>query len=64
MASIQVENVLDEWQTGEHTDVHFSANLYRGKFEKQLANLEEFATHTKRAGIVPSMQKQLAQLAR
>jgi hypothetical protein len=40
--------------------VHFSASLYCAKFKKQLANLKKFATLIKWAGIVPSMQKELA----
>jgi hypothetical protein len=60
----KAQNVLDEWTTGERSEAHFSASLYRGKFEKQLSNLEKFAASTKEAGIVPSLQQELARNAR
>ena len=39
---LQVENVLDEWQTGERSDLLFSEVAYRQKFEEHLATLQEF----------------------
>ncbi|KIK04876.1 hypothetical protein K443DRAFT_4235 [Laccaria amethystina LaAM-08-1] len=46
-----IDNCLDEWQTGEHVDVQFSAAAYKNKFIAHLKRLEDFAEKTKDANI-------------
>ncbi|KAI0696363.1 hypothetical protein BC835DRAFT_1230411, partial [Cytidiella melzeri] len=59
-----VENVLDEWLTGEHVDIPFSAHGYREKFNVNLKTLKDFAEHTQALGIVTQLRKRLLNTAR
>ncbi|KAL0960756.1 hypothetical protein HGRIS_005778 [Hohenbuehelia grisea] len=59
-----IENVLDEWITGKHIHIAFSSTSYKSKYEAHLNYLNEFAIHTKDAGIVPTIRKRLLKLAR
>jgi Domain of unknown function (DUF6532) len=37
-----VENILDEWTTGEHMRINFSGSSYSEKFVAHLAALEDY----------------------
>ncbi|EDR00267.1 uncharacterized protein LACBIDRAFT_334248 [Laccaria bicolor S238N-H82] len=58
-----IDNCLDEWQTGEHVDVQFSAATYKNKFIAHLKRLEDFAEKTKDANIVSRLRKHLLKMA-
>ncbi|EDR03011.1 uncharacterized protein LACBIDRAFT_307860 [Laccaria bicolor S238N-H82] len=59
-----IDNCLDEWQTGEHVDVQFSAATYKNKFIAHLKRLEDFAEKTKDANIVSRLRKHLLKMAK
>ncbi|KIJ90071.1 hypothetical protein K443DRAFT_117147 [Laccaria amethystina LaAM-08-1] len=59
-----IDNCLDEWQTGEHVDVQFSAAAYKNKFIAHLKRLEDFAEKTKDANIVSRLRKHLLKMAK
>lgn len=60
----QVENCLDEWQTGEHVDVPFTAAAYKPKFTAHLKQLIAFDDKTKESDIVPRLLKHMLKMAR
>ena len=63
--SNQIDNCLDEWQTGEHVDVQFSAAAYKNKFIAHLKRLEDkFAEKTKDVNIVSRLRKHLLKMAK
>jgi len=62
--SNQIDNCLDEWQTGEHVDVQFSAAAYKNKFTAHLKRLEDFTEKTKDANIVSRLHKHLLKMAK
>ncbi|KAJ8521883.1 hypothetical protein ONZ45_g1434 [Pleurotus djamor] len=57
-----VENVLDEWLTGEHVDMPFSAHNYRDKYHAHLQTLRNFQAHA--PGVVLQLRKRLLTHAR
>ncbi|KAJ8456591.1 hypothetical protein ONZ45_g18660 [Pleurotus djamor] len=57
-----VENVLDEWLTGEHVDMPFSAHNYRDKYHVHLQTLLNFQAHASR--VVLQLRKRLLTNAR
>jgi hypothetical protein len=61
---MQVECVIDEWQTGKHVDVPFSVAGYHSKYDAHIKTLNEFNNHTKEANIVPRLCQQLLKRAR
>jgi hypothetical protein len=61
---LQIENVLDEWQTGNRHAIQFSEALYANKFRGYLKTLERFANRTKEADILPKIQRRLLKNAR
>ena len=62
--SNQIDNCLNEWQTGEHVDVQFSAAAYKNKFIAHLKWLEDFAEKTKDVNIVSCLRKHLLKMAK
>ncbi|EPQ55384.1 hypothetical protein GLOTRDRAFT_129660, partial [Gloeophyllum trabeum ATCC 11539] len=56
---LTIENVLDEWRTGEREDIQFTAKLYQAKYDRHLYELERFHDKTKRYRIIPSIQTDL-----
>ncbi|KAI0683263.1 hypothetical protein BC835DRAFT_1478509 [Cytidiella melzeri] len=59
-----IENVLDEWITGEHINIPFSSHSYRAKYESHLKTLTDFAAHTQDKQIVPQLRQRLLTYAR
>ncbi|EPQ50053.1 hypothetical protein GLOTRDRAFT_28932, partial [Gloeophyllum trabeum ATCC 11539] len=59
-----IENVLDEWRTGEREDIQFTAKLYQAKYDRHLYELERFHDKMKRYRIIPSIQTDLLNQAR
>ncbi|KAJ8522272.1 hypothetical protein ONZ45_g1162 [Pleurotus djamor] len=57
-----VENVLDEWLTGEHVDMPFSAHNYRDKYHAHLQTLRNFQAHA--PSVVLQLRKRLLTQAR
>ncbi|EDR11598.1 uncharacterized protein LACBIDRAFT_324274 [Laccaria bicolor S238N-H82] len=64
LAITVVENCLDEWQTGEHVDVPFTAAAYKPKFTTNLKQLIMFDDKTKESDIVPRLLKHMLKMAR
>ncbi|EPQ50226.1 hypothetical protein GLOTRDRAFT_134140 [Gloeophyllum trabeum ATCC 11539] len=50
-----IENVLDEWRTGEYHDIPFSKETYQEKYDKHLLDLENFQVKTKETRILPTI---------
>lgn len=61
---LQAECVIDEWRTGEHVDVPFSAAVYQDKFLAHLKRLEDFHENTKSLDIMPRLRKHMLKKAR
>lgn len=59
-----IENVLDEWRTGEHQEIRFTEGTYKEKYEKNLEELENFQQKTRQAKILPTLRAELLQHAR
>jgi len=59
----QIENNLDEWVTGEHVDVLFSANAYKKKYHSHLKRLTDFDEKTCNADIIPRLCMHLLKMA-
>lgn len=55
---------MDEWQTGEHIDVPFTAVAYKARFNQHLKQLIEFDKKTKESDIVPRLLKHMLKMAR
>ncbi|KIJ90043.1 hypothetical protein K443DRAFT_117190, partial [Laccaria amethystina LaAM-08-1] len=55
---------LDEWQTGEHVDVPFTAAAYKLKFTTHLKQLIMFDDKTKASDIVPCILEHMLKMAR
>ncbi|KAJ7592321.1 hypothetical protein C8J56DRAFT_781103 [Mycena floridula] len=64
LALTTIECCLDEWQSGEHVNVHFTANIYQEKYEAHLKTLKAFHARTKDANIIPKMCTRLLKNAR
>ncbi|SJK99346.1 uncharacterized protein ARMOST_02639 [Armillaria ostoyae] len=59
-----IECCLDEWQTGQHVDVQFTAASYKEKYNGHLKTLQDFDQRTKEVGIIPKLRYSLAKKAR
>ncbi|EDQ99238.1 uncharacterized protein LACBIDRAFT_316846 [Laccaria bicolor S238N-H82] len=59
-----VENCIDEWQTGKHNDVQFTATAYKHKFNAHLKQIIEFDKKTQKSDIVPRLLKHMLKMAR
>ncbi|KAK0434700.1 hypothetical protein EV421DRAFT_1892684 [Armillaria borealis] len=59
-----IECCLDEWKTGQHVDVPFSAASYTEKYDSHLKSLCDFDRRTKDIGIVTKLRQSLAKKAR
>lgn len=59
-----IENCLDEWAEGEHSDIAFTAAGYKNNYEAHLKTLRAFAEHTKNSRIVLRLQAKLLRNAR
>ncbi|EPQ55684.1 hypothetical protein GLOTRDRAFT_41388 [Gloeophyllum trabeum ATCC 11539] len=64
LCSPQIQNVLDEWQTGEREDIAFSKKHYKAKYDRHLEELERFHEKTQRYGILRTIQTDLLEHAR
>ncbi|KAJ7588278.1 hypothetical protein C8J56DRAFT_941262 [Mycena floridula] len=64
LALTTIECCLDEWQSGEHVNVQFTANVYQEKYEAHLKTLKAFHARTKDANIIPKMCVRLLKNAR
>ena len=60
---LEVECILDEWQTDKHTDIQFSAAAYHDKYSARLKTLNDFNDHTKEANNVPRLHEWLPKSA-
>ena len=60
----QTENCIDEWQTGEHVDVQFTATAYKHKFNAHLKQIIEFEKKTQESEIIPRLLKHILKLAK
>jgi hypothetical protein len=60
---MEVECILDEWQTDKHTDIQFSAAAYHDKYSARLKTLNDFNEHTKEANNVPHLFERLPKSA-
>lgn len=60
----QAENCIDEWQTGEHVDVQFTATAYKHKFNAHLKQITEFEKKTQESDIIPRLLKYILKQAK
>jgi Domain of unknown function (DUF6532) len=51
----QVENCIDEWADGTHTNISFTQDGYQDIFDEHLEELNRFDAFTKDLKIVPSL---------
>ncbi|EDR04612.1 uncharacterized protein LACBIDRAFT_330425 [Laccaria bicolor S238N-H82] len=58
------ESCIDEWQTGEHVDVQFTATAYKHKFNAHLKQIIEFEKKTQESKIIPRLLKHILKLAK
>ena len=56
---IQIENNLDEWITGEHIDVPFTATAYKAKYCAHLKFIMDFKKKTHEANIILRLLKHM-----
>ncbi|EPQ54951.1 hypothetical protein GLOTRDRAFT_23138, partial [Gloeophyllum trabeum ATCC 11539] len=59
-----IQNVLDEWRTGERQDIAFSKKHYKAKYDQHLEELERFHDKTRRYGILRTIRSDLLEHAR
>ncbi|KAK0431830.1 hypothetical protein EV421DRAFT_1720165 [Armillaria borealis] len=59
-----IECCLDEWQTGQHVDMQFTAASYKHKYENYLKTLQDFDKQMKDIGIIPKLRQSLTKWAR
>ncbi|KAF5309284.1 hypothetical protein D9611_014658 [Ephemerocybe angulata] len=59
-----IQGSLDEWQSGTHRHVDFSAAGYYGKYLQNLDNLQQFELKTKEEQILPRLRRHLLRTAR
>jgi hypothetical protein len=60
----QIENNLDEWVTGEHIDVPFTATAYKSKYRIHLKHIMDFKEKTCEADIIPRILRHMLKTAR
>jgi hypothetical protein len=60
----QIENNFDEWITGEHIDVPFTAAAYREKYRAHLKRITDFEKKTREANIIPRLLRHMLKSAR
>lgn len=60
----QIENNLDEWVTGEHVDVPFTATTYKSKYCAHFKRITDFEKKTHNANIIPRLLKHILKAAR
>ena len=60
----QIENNFDEWVTGEHNDVPFTAAAYKEKYCAHLKRITEFEKKTRDANIIPRLLRHMLKTAR
>jgi Domain of unknown function (DUF6532) len=60
----QIENNFDEWVTGEHVDVPFTATAYKAKYRCHLKRIMEFEKKTREEEIVPRLLRHMLKAAR
>ena len=60
---LQIENNLDEWITGEHIDVPFTATAYKAKYCAHLKFIMDFKKKTCEANIIPRLLKHMLKQA-
>ena len=61
---IHIENNIDEWSTGEHNDVPFTATAYKAKYCAHLKFIMDFEKKTREANIIPRLLKHMLKQAR
>ncbi|KAF5328972.1 hypothetical protein D9611_013502 [Ephemerocybe angulata] len=59
-----IECVLDEWVSGEHVEVQFSANSYHAKYDQHIATLEAFDENTAEDRILPRLLEHILKVSR
>ncbi|KAF8960234.1 hypothetical protein BDZ97DRAFT_1905964 [Flammula alnicola] len=59
-----IENNLDEWVTGEHVDVPFTATAYKAKYRAHLNHIMDFEKKTREADIIPRLLTHMLKAAR
>ncbi|KAH9953062.1 hypothetical protein BGW80DRAFT_1193224, partial [Lactifluus volemus] len=59
-----IENCLDEYHGGAFKDIVFTRSAYRARYATCLRYLEDFATKTKEAAIIPRLCQRLLKLGR
>lgn len=59
-----VQCALDEWITGQRTDIQFTESAYAQKFDAQLTALETFDSKTKDLDVVARIRVNLLKRAR
>ncbi|KAF8970182.1 hypothetical protein BDZ97DRAFT_1652999 [Flammula alnicola] len=59
-----IENNLDEWVTGEHVDVPFTATAYKAKYRTHLKRITDFEKKTSDADIIPRLLRHMLKVAR
>ncbi|KZT21733.1 hypothetical protein NEOLEDRAFT_1072839 [Neolentinus lepideus HHB14362 ss-1] len=64
MVVTAIQCSLEEWQTGQKTDIQFTETMYASHFENHLRALEQFERKTKDLKIMPKIQKKLLKKAR
>ncbi|KAF8972033.1 hypothetical protein BDZ97DRAFT_1901252 [Flammula alnicola] len=63
-AQTVIENNLDEWVTGEHVDVPFTAAAYKAKYRTHLKRIMDFEKKTCEADIIPRLLRHMLKAAR
>jgi hypothetical protein len=56
---VYIENCINEWGSGQKTDIHFTAASYNSVYEEHLKMLDKFEEYTKEHGIVPKLLQRL-----
>ncbi|EPQ49844.1 hypothetical protein GLOTRDRAFT_51519 [Gloeophyllum trabeum ATCC 11539] len=64
MVLTAIQCSLEEWQTGQKTDIPFTETAYSSHFENHLRALEQFHQKTKDLKIMPQIQMKLRRKAR
>ncbi|PBK87910.1 hypothetical protein ARMGADRAFT_938188, partial [Armillaria gallica] len=59
-----IECCLDEWQTGQHVNIQFTAASYKEKYNGHLKTLQNFDQRTEEVGIIPKLCQNLTKKAR
>ena len=64
LTMLQIQNNLDEWVTGEHVDVPFTATAYKAKYRAHLKFIIDFEKKTHDANIIPQLLRHMLKVAR